>query len=178
MGEQLTGEDFNSLFRYFTDTAFRLEVQPVYTVTDERESFEEFLVGEPRPVTEFPFYAAWLDQIRTVTSQGRRVERVRVLEEPPTDYQRWEMWSGQYNIEAGEAIHYLTRSRAIEIDLPVQDDWWLFDGQRLALMRFTPDGEPLGGEIISEAETVAQHCLWWDLAVQHSTPATEHRTAP
>ncbi|BCB80903.1 hypothetical protein GCM10022251_79660 [Phytohabitans flavus] len=178
MGEQLTGEDFNSLFRYFTDTAFRLEVQPVYAVTDERESIEEFLAGEPRPVTEFPFYAAWLDQIRAVTSQGRRVERVRVLEEPPTDYQRWEMWSGQYNIDAGETIRYISRSRAIEAGLPVRDDWWLFDSQRLALMRFAPDGEPLGGEIISDSETVARHQAWWDLAVQHSVSAVEYRTAP
>lgn len=171
MGEKLTGDDFNHLFRYFTDTACRLEVQPAYAVTDERESVCEFLAGEPRPVTEFPFYAAWLDQIRAVTAQGRRVERVRVLEEPPTDYQRWEMWSGQYNIAAGEVIRYLPRSRALQIGLPVVDDWWLFDSQHVATMRFGPHGEPLGGEIISGPEIVARHRDWWDLAVRHSTLA-------
>ena len=171
MGERLTGEDFNNLFRYFTDTAFRLEVQPVYTVSDERESFDEFLAGEPRPVTEFDFYAAWLDKIRAVTSQGRKVRRVRVLEEPPTDYQRWEMWSGQYNIAAGEGIRYITRSRALQVGLPVVDDWWLFDSRHLAVMRFGEHGEPLGGDIISDPSVVAQHCGWWDLAVQHSDPA-------
>ncbi len=172
MGQRLTAEDFNNLFRYFTDTAFRLEVQPVYTVTDERESVEEFLAGEPRPVTEFPFYARWLDRIRDATSEGKRVERVRVLDEPPTDYQRWEMWSGQYNIAAGETIRYLPRSRAGEIGLPATDDWWLFDSRNLAVMRFAPDGEPLGGEIITDPETVRMHRTWWDLAITHSTPAT------
>ncbi len=172
MGERLTADDFNHLFRYFTDTAFRLEVQPVYTVTDEAESFREFLAGEPRPVTEFPFYAAWLDKIRAATSAGKRVERVRVLEEPPTDYQRWEMWSGQYNIAAGESIRYIPRSRALAVGLPVTDDWWLFDSQRLAVMRFSETNEPLGGEIITDPELVAQHCGWWELAVQHSVPAT------
>jgi hypothetical protein len=171
MGEQLTGEDFNQLFRYFTATAHRLEVQPVYTVTDERESLDEFLAGEARPVTEFAFYAAWLDQIRAVTAQGRRVGRVRILEEPPTDYQRWEMWSGQYNIAAGETIRYLPRSRALEIGLPVVDDWWLFDSAKLARMHFGNHGEPLGGEIITDPDVVAQHCAWWDLAVRHSAPA-------
>jgi hypothetical protein len=169
MGEQLTGDDFNDLFRYFTDTAFRLEVQPVYTVTDERQSLEEFLAGEPRPVTEFRFYAAWLDKIRTATGQGKRVERVRVLAEPPTDYQRWEIWSGQYNIAAGEVIRYIPHSLGVAIGLPVTDDWWLFDSRHLAVMRFGEQGEPMGGEIISDPEIVAQHRRWWDLGVQHST---------
>jgi len=171
MGEQLTGDDFNNLFRYFTSTAVRLEAQPVYTVTDERESIEEFLAGEPRPVTDFPFYALWLERIRAATAEGKRVERVRVLEEPPTDYQRWEMWSGQYNMAAGEVIRYITRSRTVEIGLPARDDWWLFDFQRLAVMRFGALGEPLGGEIVSDPEIVARHSAWWALAVEHSSSA-------
>jgi len=175
MGERLTGDDFNNLVRYFTTTAFRLEVQPVYTVTDERESLDEFLAGEPRPVTEFAFYAAWLDSIRSATAAGKRVERVRVLEEPPTEYQRWEMWSGQYNCAAGETIRYLPRSRAQQIGLPITDDWWLFDSAKLATMRFSDSGEPLGGEIISDPQVVAQHRTWWDLAVAHSEPASLRR---
>lgn len=176
MGTQLTGEDFNSLFRFFRRTAWRLEVQPVYTVTEERESFEEFLAGEPRPWTEFPFFVAWLDQIRDLTAQGRQVARVRVLDEPPSGYQRWEMWGGRYNIAAGEDIRYITRSHAVEIGLPVVDDWWLFDSQRLATMRFSDEGEPLGGEIVSDPEVVAEHRAWWDLAVRESQPSEAFTT--
>jgi hypothetical protein len=180
MGQRLTAEDFNNLFQYFTATAFRLEVQPVYTVTDERQSFDEFLAGKPRPVTEYPFYAHWLDRIRTATSAGKRIARVRVLDEPPTDYQRWEVWSGQYNAAAGETIRYLTRDRAVEAGLPVTDDWWLFDSRDLAVMRFSPEGEPLGGEIISDSEVVGRHRVWWDLAVAHSSdtaPGFIHNTS-
>ncbi|MFI6242778.1 DUF6879 family protein [Micromonospora sp. NPDC050795] len=169
MPEQLTGDDFNHLFRYFTSTAFRLEVQPVYQVAEEQQSIDEFLAGEPRPVTEFGFYAAWLDQIRSVTSQGRRVERVRVLNEPPTDYQRWEIWSGQFNSAAGEVIRYIPRSKAESIDLPIKDDWWLFDSKRLAVMRFSDRGEPLGGEIFTDPAVVDQHNHWWRLALQNSS---------
>lgn len=169
MAQRLTAEDFNNLFRYFTETAFRLEAQPIYTVVDEQQSLDEFLRGTPRPVTEFAFYARWLEGIRDATSHGRRVERVRVLEEPPTDYQRWEIWSGQYNIAAGETIRFINRSRALEVGLPVINDWWLFDSTQLALMRFDVHGEPLGGEIITDPVTVGQHRSWWDLAVAHST---------
>jgi hypothetical protein len=171
MGERLTGDDFNDLFRYFTTTAVRLETQAVYTVPEEQESLREFLAGEPRPVTEFAFYATWLGKIRAATAAGKRVERVRVLEEPPTDYQRWEIWSGQFNTAAGETIRYLPRSRAKAIGLPLTDDWWLFDGKRLAVMRFGRRGEPLGGEIVTDSDVVARHRTWWALALEHSEPA-------
>jgi uncharacterized protein DUF6879 len=170
MGERLTGDDFNDLFQYFERTAVRLETQGVYTVAEEQESVAEFLAGEPRPVSEFGFYAAWLAKIQAATAAGKRVERVRILDEPPTDYQRWEIWSGQYNTAAGEVIRYLPRSQAIAVGLPVTDDWWLFDGEKLAVMHFSDQGEPLGGEILTDADVVAQHQAWWELAVEHSQP--------
>src|SRR5262249_15425047 len=130
--------------------------------------------GEPRPATEFAFYATWLAKIRAATAAGKRVERVRILDEPPTDYQQWEVWSGQFNTAAGETIRYLPRSRAAAIGLPGDHDWWLFDGEKLAVMRFSDEGEPLGGEILTEPAVVAEHRAWWELAVAHSqaTPGT------
>ena len=81
MGEKLTADDFNRLFRYFKHTAFRMEVQPVYAVTEERESVEEFLAGEPRPVTEFPFYAAWLEQLAPFDASPARYAHNRTGED-------------------------------------------------------------------------------------------------
>jgi hypothetical protein len=174
MGQRLTADDFNKLFRYFTSTAFRLETQPVYVVAEEQPSVQRFLGGGLHTIREYPPFAAWLDQIRALTDAGKRVERVRILEEPPTDYQRWEIWSGQTNIAAGEHIGYLPRSRAQSIGLPDAHDWWLFDGQRLARMHFDPSGVPLGGEITDDPEIVAQHRNWQDLAIRHTIPASEY----
>jgi hypothetical protein len=171
MGERLSGEDFNNLFKYFQHTAFRLEVQPVYLVEDEQEQVAAFLAGSARPPTEFESYAAWLQQIRTLTAEGKRIGRVRVLTEPPTDYLRWEAWAGQWNITAGEDIRYIASSRANEIGLPLDYDWWLFDSLRLAVMKFDPDGRPLGGEIITDPAIVVKHGAWRDLAIHHSAPA-------
>lgn len=174
MGERLTGDDFNSLFRYFTRTAFRLETQPIYTVAEEQPSVQRFLAGDLHTVDEYPPMAAWLDQIRTLTRAGKRVQRVRILDEPPTDYQRWEMWSTQFATAAGEHIGYLPRSRARSLGLPDTHDWWLFDDQRLACMRFDPRGVPLGGEITDDPEIIAQHRTWQDLAIRHAIPASEY----
>ena len=168
MAQLLTAEDFNHLFRYFEHTAFRLEVQPTYVVADERETVEEFLRGEPRPVDEFDFYARWLHQIAVLTGEGKRVERVRVLDEPPTDYQRWEIWSSTYNQAAGESVRYITRSKARAVGLPDVDDWWLFDSLRVARMQFDEHGHPLGGEIITDPVVVTRHCSWRDLALRQS----------
>jgi hypothetical protein len=156
------------LFRYFEHTAFRLETRPSYAVAEEQEMFAEFLAGEPRPFTDIPWYRAWYDQIATLTSQGKRVARVRLLDEPPTEYQRFEIWVATFAEAAGESIRYLDRGHAVQVGLPTDVDWWLFDSARLALMRFDELGHPLGGEIITDPTTVSQHRAWWDLAVQHS----------
>jgi hypothetical protein len=36
-------------------------------------------------------------------------------------------------------------------------------------MRFDDQGRPLGGEMITDATIVEQHCAWRDLAVHHAT---------
>src|SRR5690242_1689466 len=100
MTRRLTPDDFNHLFHYFRHEAFRLEVQPVYTVEVEREVLDDYLRGEPRAAYEYGYYAVWLNQIRKVTQAGRHVARVRVLQEPPTSYQAFELAMARYNVEA------------------------------------------------------------------------------
>jgi hypothetical protein len=134
----------------------------------EQEDFRRFLAGEP--LTEPPdldWFRPWLDQIREVTSQGRAVQRIRILADPPTDYQRWELWATPYNAAAGEDIRFLTRSQATELGLP-SGDWWLFDDTRLAVMRFDDEGRPLGGTIVTDPDVVARHRHWRDVAITHS----------
>jgi hypothetical protein len=174
MGQRLTADDFNSLFRYFTHTAFRLETRPVYTVAAEQAHFARFLAGDPPSVNEFPEFQAWLEQIRDATRTGKRVQRVRILEEPPTDYQRWEIWSTQYTIPAGEHVSYLRRSQAQRVGVPDTHDWWLFDDRCLARMSFATHGVPLGGEITDDPEIVAQHRAWQDLAIRYAIPASDY----
>jgi hypothetical protein len=178
VGQRLTPEDFNNLFRYFRHEAFRLEAQPMYLVDYEQEPFEDFLRGKLRPATELDYYVPWLEQIREVTASGRRVARVRIVEDPiPTDYQRWEAWIGKYNIAAGEDIRYIARTRARAIGLPDREDWWLFDSERLARMHFDIAGRPIGGQITDEPSVVAQHRTWRDLAVDSSVPTMDCLTA-
>jgi hypothetical protein len=67
----------------------------------------------------------------------------------------------------------MPRSKALEIGLPLVDDWWLLDDERLIVMRFTQAGEIAGKWLVHGAAVVAPFIRWRDLAVRNATPAEE-----
>ena len=172
MADRLAGADFAELFRTFEHTAFRLETRPFYTAPVEAEPFAQFLAGE---AVDLDWFQPWLDTVRSLTEQGKRMERVRILDDPLTDYQRFEMSMSRHNTAAGETVRYLHRSAAAAVGLPVDGDWWLFDSLRLARMDFDPDGHFLGTVIVNDPDIVLRHNGLRDLAI-HSA-VMEQRAA-
>jgi hypothetical protein len=170
----ISEEEFAGMFRSFSRTAFRLETQPHYAMTVERDAFGLFLAGSPLPPSRLPWWQAWLDDMRELTRQGKKIGRVRVHTDPPSDYQRWEMWATDWHLDAGEDIRYLPADTAASLRIPLRD-WWLFDGNMLVEMRFTPDGEIDGKTLVTDPEVVRVHCAWRDLAVRHATTAGHSR---
>jgi hypothetical protein len=165
----LTEAEFAAALATFERTAFRLELQPAYDEPYERDTVARFLTGHPQDPTDVPELAAWFDQIADLTSQGRTVERVRVHDDPPTAYQRWETWIDRWNRDAGETIHYLRRDQAHMIGLlPAAGphDWWLLDNDRLIVMTFDVDGRSLGDFLHSDPYAVEQARTWRDLAIR------------
>lgn len=174
MGTPLTDDEFGDALLTFTETAFRLELQAAYEEPVEREPFTKFLAGQLECPSKIPAFRQWFEQISHIVGTGRRIERVRVHDEPQTNYQRWERWVGEWNIQAGETIHYLSRQRAREVGLlPAagHDDWWLFDSSRLIIMRFDDQHYRVGNELVADQDNIERACAWRDLAVR---AATEH----
>lgn len=168
-GRPLSPAEFGEQLRTFEHTAFRLELQPSYLVPEEVELFAAFLRGEPAPPTTV--YKDWYDQIAEHVRQGKRIERVRVQDDPPTDYQRFERWLDTWNRQAGERMRYITRQQAHDIGLLPEagrHDWWLLDSSRLIRMHFDSSGRPEIHELIEDPAVVIQACKWRDLAVHHS----------
>jgi hypothetical protein len=162
----------------FRHSAFRLELQPDYREPGETDLADLWLAGERVQPESDPGLTEWFRRVREHVAAGRTVSRVRVHEDPPTDYQRWERWLGQWNAAAGEAIRYLTRAQAHEIGLlPAagDEDWWLYDDTRLLVMRFA-SGRRVQNEIITDRAIVRRACEWRDLAVRHST-LDDHQAA-
>lgn len=163
----------DDLLRLFNHDAWRFETQRTYALTYEAADFARFLAGTPVPPDQLDWWRPWLEEIASLAAAGKTVGRVRVVDEPPTDYQRWEMWAAPWHSRAGERIGYMPRSRAVEVGLPLDHDWWLLDDERVIAMWFTSDGEISGRELITEPGAVARYCAWRDLAVRNATPAEQ-----
>jgi hypothetical protein len=169
----ITDTEFDRLLASPAHSAFRLETQAVYALGYEREDFDLFLAGTPRSPDEIDWWQPWLTRVAELTSQGVTFSRVRILDEPATDYQRWEMWGDPWHDAIGERIEYMRRNVATRIGLPLDHDWWLLDNERLIDMRFDVAGEITSKTLSSDPDVITQHREWRDLAIRHATPAGE-----
>lgn len=141
----MTGVDFDALFDQFEHSAFRLEAQPAYNVGGQ-EAVRIAAYRERRPRPERSARTdPWLTRIAVTTAQGKQWRRLRVLDDPLTDYQRYQLLSGTY-LEAqacGDETVLLDRVHAGPA--ADQPDFWLFDGglptAQGFLMRYTRDGQ-------------------------------------
>ncbi|WP_213011904.1 DUF6879 family protein, partial [Paractinoplanes toevensis] len=143
MRRTLTNAEFAEQLRTYKRTAYRFEVQPFYTVDGEQESFQRFLEGRPVSPYDVDEDRAWLEMVKQHAAEGRQMARVRVHEDPATDYQRWMRWRGDFNTAAGETIHYFTVKQATEAGLlsaVAPRDWWFFDDSRLMVLTHNPEG--------------------------------------
>jgi hypothetical protein len=162
--ELLIGDRLRALFRSFEHTAFRLEVRERYDVTYEVEPYQRFMAGQQ---ISLGFLQEWLELIGSLKSDGKRIERVRVVSRPHSDYTRYGLWQAPHNITAGEDIRYVDRTLAGY--LPAHD-FWLFDSSRLYVMHFGPKDELLGAEAVTDATSIVRHCYWRDTAWHIAVP--------
>lgn len=162
-------EELGTQLRSFSLSAFRLEAQPSYAVTEEREAFERFTRGDPQPPSEYGWWQEWLDLVAWHTAHGRTMKRVRVVSEPPTTYQRWLAWGDRWNAQAGERISCISRSGALAAGLPLDTDWWLFDGETVAVMGFSDTGNLTRTTLITKSGTVASYRMWRHVALASAT---------
>lgn len=122
----------------------------------------------------------WLRNVRAATDAGKRIERVRIVTLPATEYTRFGIWAAYDTTGAGEDIRYMARDVAQTLDLP-NHDYWLFDSRKLARMHFDDaDDRLLSIEIVEDDhEQIVQHNYWRDVAWHHAVRredfAAEHQ---
>lgn len=159
----LESEAWQRYFTDFTRSAWRLEVQPTYTMPNEQPSLALFRAGEPKPEAH---NAGWHNTVRANIAAGKTMGRVRVVRRPLTEYQRYQLaWGIPGNVAAGEDIRILDLS-AVTVDLPNQD-FWLFDDAIVVHLNFRPDGTIIDRELIEEPD-LGKYLGWRDLALANS----------
>lgn len=154
-------EHFDRLFSAFTHTAYRLEVRRAYGILDEDRPFQQYLTGEDPGID---WLRPWLVLMAEQTGQGKRVERVRVVDDPPSAYLRWEIENTPHNLDAGEDIRYLFRDTARRLRLS-EYDYWIFDDSLLVLLEFDDLDRFLGFRTTRNRTVIDEHrrlqtCAW------------------
>jgi hypothetical protein len=152
------GEFWEQLAGY-EQTAWRWECQPVYAITAEQDLIDAWRSDRPADPLADEYMGPWMRQVAEQTASGRQIGRVRVMEEPPTEYQRWELWLDRWNTAAGERIDYLTRSQARRLEAAHPSpfgsaDWWFFDARRVMIMHFDAAGFRTRVELTDEPTDV------------------------
>jgi hypothetical protein len=163
--------EFGRLFTDFRYTAYRLETLQRYDVAHEEESFAAFLAGRPIPVG--PSKDNWTSTVANGTLAGKAFRRVHVVEEPLTDYLRYELAGYWHNVSAGEDIRILPVQAGRWPDLP-RRDYWLFDSRSLWFMDYDEQGRFLGAARSAEAEGVVLANHWRDSAMHAAIPYADY----
>ena len=169
----LSNEGFQDLFCSAQHSVLRLEMRRHTDIPSERPEIATFLAGE-QPEVRAPWAPNWWTEMLSAhTAAGRPFRRVRVMDDPLTNYNRYMIWSGSRNVAAGEDIRYLARAEANKLDLP-DHDFWVYDTARLAELRFTDDGRVVGYDLFTDLDTVARHEEWINRAFAAATPYVDY----
>lgn len=166
-------DQFDRLFTTFVMSAYRLETLQTYGASGEDAAFESFRAGEP--YTRHPGKEVWLEHIAHADAIGASMSRVHVLTEPLSEYARFEVtWAYAPNVAAGEDIRVIPLAEGDPWPKGVpRHDYWLFDDERLYLMRYAETGRFLGVEPVTSRRAVRQARAWRRNAWRHALPWSE-----
>ncbi|MFF7232261.1 hypothetical protein BX264_4560 [Streptomyces sp. 2333.5] len=162
-------KSLGELFDAFQREAFRLETLDDYSRSGNTEAFQAFLAGQLQPAG---YNEAWVSELRSHTSRGKRVYRVHVLTRPLTPYLRFELgWGYQKNATGGEEFFILDITGQPNPLEGVPDFWW-FDDSTPAVMNYAEDGSFLGADVLPD-ERAAEFRTYRDTAMAHAVPFPE-----
>jgi hypothetical protein len=166
-------DELRELFEGATSSVFRLETLQVYDAPSEAERQAAFAGGRE----------GWrrsdddesLRLIRATTAQGVAWSRAHVVEEPLTDYLRFELAAYQENEAAGEAVWVTNRAAHPEL-ASLTEDFVLIDDRAGIRFRYDAAGRRLGYERIADAD-LARYRRHRDLAVAHAAPLADYHAS-
>ncbi|MET9181664.1 DUF6879 family protein [Kitasatospora aureofaciens] len=162
-------DEFDDLFTTFQHTTYRLETRRRYRSDEQSETYRQFTAGQ---APDWDLETPWCRSRREQSALGKRFERVRIMDNPPTPGQRYLLNNSERNGMVGEDIRYLWRADAERLGLP-EEDAWLFDSRFIALLHFDSDDDLIHVELITDPVRVARACQERDAAWHYAVPHRE-----
>ncbi len=147
--------DLDAVLDTVERSAFRLETLP--------------LAGQPIDAQDLAWHLPWFDAVRRAVDAGRVIQRVRVVDQPPTPYQRFELSLVPFHVDAGEDLRILGTPDARALGIPPMN-FWLLDDARVVALEIGNDGT-LGDSLLT-ADPAVLHRMrrLRDLAWRHAGP--------
>lgn len=168
--KMISFDEFDGMFETFEHMAWRLESRRRYQSDEETKTYGRFAAGQD---AGWDLNDPWCVSRREQSALGKRFERVRITDNPPTLGQRYLLDNARRNTAAGETIRNMWRTDAERLTLPAKD-FWLFDSRVIALLHFDDDDRLTGVELITEPLAVLRACqAARDAAWHHSIPFEE-----
>ena len=143
----------DELISTFKKSAKRLEIlQEFHIEGGEWENFQKFKNGEV--ASAFPELVDWNEQIAEWTKQGKTVERVRVFENPLSDYLKYEIFEAYAPCAlSGQKVNFVSRKQLDKIaGKKKMKDFWIFDDKFVFEMDYDENHNYCGGRIVDGAE--------------------------
>lgn len=159
--------EFDQLFSVFQHTAWRLETRRRYASDELSDTYAQFRQGKTVDWSDADL--EWCADRRAQTALGKRFERVRIVDSPPTPGQLYLLENARRNATVGEDMRNLWRSGADDLRLP-QEDFWLFDSRMAALLNFDDADNLIDVELITEPAAVLRYCQARDAAWHYAVP--------
>ncbi|WP_327432764.1 DUF6879 family protein [Streptomyces sp. NBC_01236] len=160
-------DEFDRLFTRFEHTAWRLETRRRYASDEVTDTYAQFTRGEP--VDWEGKDAEWCAERREQTALGKRFERVRVVDNPPTPGQLYLIDNARRNSAVGEDIRQLWRADAERLQLS-EEDFWIFDSRLVARLNFDDADNLVNVELITEPVEVNRYAQVRDAAWHYAIP--------
>lgn len=155
------------LFDAFKDTAFRLEGLPVYNVPEEAVDFNKFKNGTFLSQED----NGWHGFLEQSKSQGKKIQRLRLLSQNLTDYEKFELRAYEKSLILGEEIRTTYNPEHLR---NYEYDFWLFDNTWIARMNYDNDGKFIGQKVYKIDSKNKNYVDRW-ISIYHT--ATPLRTA-
>lgn len=161
--------DVAHVFSDFKHTAWRLETRRGYATDRRSDAWARWEAGEDVTRDEPD---AWRHNVAVQVAQGKTFGRVRLVDAPLTEGQRFLLTRAPSNVAAGDEIRYLWRSDAVRLGLP-DFDFWLIDSRTLLRFVFDEDDTTLGVIRSEDPAEVLAACQVRDAAWHHAFPAAD-----
>lgn len=177
----MTGDVLDECFRWYHTSAIRLETLQAYSVGGaEAERLQAWKRGLPLPERSVRT-SEYLREVAAAVLAGRERRRVRIVDEPLSEYVRFELAGYAETAACGEEIRIAVRAggtpEAQKALAGIASDAWFFDtgteDEACVLMLYGPDGSFTGTHLA----TATDHRYLRKLlakALEHSVPLAEY----